>query len=218
LTPGQAGDGEGRKLIEAMGGPQEAGEVALLMDSAYEGNATQELAQRLGFVPVVPLNPNRRQPHKLDKALYRRRNEVERMFRRLKAWRRVFTRYDKTDVMFAAFITVALIAEALRLHQQTLVAVIAPQWTSPAHTHVRGPGYYRNAGYARDHIQYGTKRPKKGIPMMNTTLEQLCGLKLNGMAASLQDQLTQAGMTVMSFEERLALLVGRKVYFRNDKR
>ena len=98
-----------------MGGPQEAGEVALLMDSAYEGNATQELAQHLGFVAVVPSNPMRRQPHKLDKALYRRRNEVERMFRRLKAWRRVFTRYDKTDVMFAAFITVALIAEALRL-------------------------------------------------------------------------------------------------------
>ena len=37
------------------------------------------------------------------------------MFRRLKAWRRVFTRNDKTDVVFAAFITVALIAEALRL-------------------------------------------------------------------------------------------------------
>jgi transposase len=36
------------------------------------------------------------------------------MFRRLKAWRRVFTRYDKLDVMFATFITVALIAEALR--------------------------------------------------------------------------------------------------------
>ena len=84
------------------------------MDSAYEGDATRELAQQLGFVPVAPSNPQRRQPNKLDKALYRRRNEVERLFRRLKAWRRVFTRYDKLDVMFAAFITVALIAEALR--------------------------------------------------------------------------------------------------------
>ena len=67
-----------------------------------------------GFVPVVPPNPQRRQPWALDKALYRRRNEVERLFRRLKAWRRVFTRCDKTDVMFAAFITAALIAETLR--------------------------------------------------------------------------------------------------------
>jgi transposase len=97
-------------LIEAMGGPQEAGEVVLLMDSAYEGDATRELAQALGFVPVVPPNPQRKQPWSLDKPRYRSRNEVERLFRRLKAWRRVFTRYDKTDVMFAAFI-----AEALRL-------------------------------------------------------------------------------------------------------
>ena len=117
LTPGQAADGpEGRRRIEAMGGPQEAaGEVALLMDSAYEGEATRELAEQLGFVVVVPPNPQRKQPWALDKLRYRRRNEVERLFRRLKAWRRVFTRYDKLDVMFAAFITVALMAEALRL-------------------------------------------------------------------------------------------------------
>ena len=54
--------------------------------------------------------------------------------------------------------------------------------------------------------------------MMNTTLEQLRGLKLNGMAGGLQEQLTQAGMTAMSFEERLALLVDREVHWRNDKR
>ncbi len=34
-----------------------AGEVALLMDSADEGDARRELAQELGFVPVVPPNP-----------------------------------------------------------------------------------------------------------------------------------------------------------------
>ena len=54
--------------------------------------------------------------------------------------------------------------------------------------------------------------------MMNTTLEQLRGLKLNGMAGGLQEQLTQAGMTGISFEERLALLVDREVHCRNDKR
>ena len=80
LTPGQAADGpEGRRLIESMGGPHEAGEVALLMDSAYEGDATRELAQQLGFMPVVPPNPQRKQPWTLDKERYRRRNEVERL-------------------------------------------------------------------------------------------------------------------------------------------
>lgn len=54
--------------------------------------------------------------------------------------------------------------------------------------------------------------------MMNTTLEQLRSLKLAGMASGLQEQLTQAGMTALSFEERLALLVDREVHWRNDKK
>ena len=41
--------------------------------------------------------------------------------------------------------------------------------------------------------------------MMNTTMAQLRTLKLEGMACALQDQLTQAGMTAMSFEERLTM-------------
>ncbi len=54
--------------------------------------------------------------------------------------------------------------------------------------------------------------------MMNTTLEQLRSLRLAGMATGLQEQLTQACLTAMSFEERLALLVDREVHWRSDKR
>ena len=46
---------------------------------------------------------------------YRRRNEIERLFRRLKGYRRVFCRYDKLDVVFTGFIVLALIAEGLRV-------------------------------------------------------------------------------------------------------
>jgi transposase len=46
-------------------------------------------------------------------------HEVERLFRRLKAFRRVFSRYDKLDVMFAAFMLFALIADALRFNVNT---------------------------------------------------------------------------------------------------
>ena len=113
LTPGQAGDApQGRQLLQALGPLHEP--IALLMDSAYQDDATRSLAQDRGLVPVVPPNPQRRQPWTYDKQLYRQRNRIERLFRRLKAWRRVFTRYDKLDIMFAAFITIALIAEALR--------------------------------------------------------------------------------------------------------
>jgi transposase len=86
----------------------------MVMDCAYEGNATRALTRQLGFKPVVPPNPRRRQPWRLNQRLYRRRNEVERLFRRLKAFRRLFTRYDKLDVMFAAYVFFALIVIALR--------------------------------------------------------------------------------------------------------
>lgn len=57
------------------------------------------------------------------------------------------------------------------------------------------------------------------IPMMmNPTIEQLLNLRLTGMASGLQEQPTQAGMTAISFEERIALLVDREVHWRNDKR
>ncbi len=47
--------------------------------------------------------------------MYKRRNEVERLFRRLKGYRRIFSRFEKLDVMFSAFISFALIADGLRL-------------------------------------------------------------------------------------------------------
>ena len=46
--------------------------------------------------------------------MYRRRNEIERLFRRLKGFRRIFSRFDKLDVVFLAFFYFALIVEALR--------------------------------------------------------------------------------------------------------
>jgi len=54
--------------------------------------------------------------------------------------------------------------------------------------------------------------------MMNATLDQLRALKLTGMAAGLQDQLSSAHSTALSFEERIALLVERELHWRSDKR
>ena len=54
--------------------------------------------------------------------------------------------------------------------------------------------------------------------MMQTTLAQLRTLKLDGLATGLEEQLTQPGMSAMSFEERLALLIDREVHCRNDRK
>ena len=113
LSPGNAGDApEGRKLLVRLG--PSSGPCGLLMDRAYEGNETRNLGYELGYVPVVPPNPNRLIPWEYDKELYKRRNEVERLFRSLKGFRRVFTRFDKLARMYCAFVVFALIALALK--------------------------------------------------------------------------------------------------------
>ena len=84
------------------------------MDRAYEGDETRQVAADLGYVPVVPPKQNRLAPWAYDQALYKRRNAIERLFRRLKGFRRIFTRFEKLDVMFVAFLNFALIVEALR--------------------------------------------------------------------------------------------------------
>jgi transposase len=88
--------------------------IHLLMDRAYEGNETRQLALDLGYVPVVPPKQNRLMPWEYDRAMYKRRNEIERLFRRLKGFRRIFSRFEKLDVMFVAFINFALIVVGLR--------------------------------------------------------------------------------------------------------
>lgn len=113
LSPGQAHDApEGRALLDSLA-PLPLG-CHLLMDRAYEGDETRQLALRLGFDPVVPPKSNRVEPWRYKKALYRRRNEIERLFRRLKGFRRIFSRFEKLDLVFIAFIYFALIVEALR--------------------------------------------------------------------------------------------------------
>jgi transposase len=118
LSPGNAGDApQGRELLRN-GGAVPAG-CPLIMDRAYEGDETLHLARELGYLPVVPPNPNRLTPWEYDRVLYRRRNAIERLFRRLKAYRRVFSRFDKLDVLFVGFIVFALIFEALRFSVNT---------------------------------------------------------------------------------------------------
>ena len=105
-------DRRGAKLLDRLG-PQR-GNPPLVMDRAYSGDQTRRLAFDMGFTPVVPPLKSRVNPWEYDKELYKRRNEVERLFRRLKGYRRVFTRYDKLDALYAGFVLFAIIFDALR--------------------------------------------------------------------------------------------------------
>ena len=113
LSPGQAHEAPaGRELLQTLSGlPRRC---RLIMDRAYQGDETRQLALELGFTPVVPPVSTRLEPWRYSKAWYKRRNEIERLFRRLKGFRRIFSRFDKLDVMFMAFLCFVLVVEALR--------------------------------------------------------------------------------------------------------
>jgi len=49
-----------------------------------------------------------------DRTIYKRRKEVERLFRRLKGYRRIFSRFEKLDVMYRAFLNFALIVDMIK--------------------------------------------------------------------------------------------------------
>ena len=83
------------------------------MDRAYEDDQTRTLAQKQGFKVTVPPKKNRKEPWMYDKELYKKRNEVERYFLRLKRFRKVCTRYDKLDTVFLSVIMLAMILDAL---------------------------------------------------------------------------------------------------------
>jgi len=113
LSAGQSHDApEGRLLLETVGKQKHL--TPLVMDRAYEDELTRYIAQMLKFEPIVPPKSNRANPWEYDKELYKLRNEVERLFRLIQGFRRVFCRFDKLDIMYAAFIQIALIFVSIK--------------------------------------------------------------------------------------------------------
>ena len=112
LSGGEKNDSpEGIKLLNVT--PYITENEFLLMDKAYEGDNMRFTAKNLGYDPVVPPKSNRIHKWDYDKELYKLRNEIERFFRRLKRFRRIFTRYDKLDILYSGFILFAMIVDSL---------------------------------------------------------------------------------------------------------
>lgn len=76
-------------------------------DTAYDANGLRQFLIERGTIPVIPNNPTRKRLHHFDRATYKRRNLIERMFCRLKDWRRIATRYDKLARNFLSAVNLA---------------------------------------------------------------------------------------------------------------
>jgi transposase len=80
---------------------------AILADKGYDSDDVRSSLLLKGILPVIPPKANRKKPIDCDFVAYRDRNRVERMFNRLKQFRRVATRYDKTALSFRSFLNIA---------------------------------------------------------------------------------------------------------------
>lgn len=89
--------------------------TALIADKAYDGNRLRADIVNRDAIPVIPNKTNRKRLHPFDVEAYRHRNVIERMFCRLKDFRRIATRYDKLAQNFlSAVCLAALIAYWLK--------------------------------------------------------------------------------------------------------
>ena len=80
---------------------------AILADKGYDADYVLKAAKSMGAEAVIPPKSNRKSPRYFDKILYKERNLVERMFNKIKHFRRVATRYDKTSSAYLAFVLIA---------------------------------------------------------------------------------------------------------------
>ena len=95
-----------KALIEAAAGRFDR----LIADRGYDSNAVRAAIAEQGAEPVIPTTASRRAPIPSDRSAYRARNLVERLWCRLKDWRRIATRYDK---LAANYLSGAIIAATI---------------------------------------------------------------------------------------------------------
>ena len=98
LSPGNINDIALAPALLAAVGPVQR----LIADKAYDANSLRQFLNDQGAKAVIPSTTSRSRPIPYNKTLYRQRNLIERMFARLKDFRRVATRYDKLARNFLA--------------------------------------------------------------------------------------------------------------------
>lgn len=109
LQPGQRNDIIGvRPLIEGVGFD------ALLADKAFDADWLRKELDERGVAAVIPPRSNRKIQYAYDKVMYQWRHLVENYFAKIKEFRGIATRYDKTDTSFEANINLVATIIAVR--------------------------------------------------------------------------------------------------------
>ena len=103
LTAGQVSDYFGADTVL----PTLPDAGTLIADKGYDSDKLRKALAERGIKPCIPGRANRKEPIVYDTALYKSRNHIERLFGRLKDWRRIATRYDRCAHTFYSAICIA---------------------------------------------------------------------------------------------------------------
>jgi transposase len=103
LTPGNVHDCKVAKACIAAMPPS----AELVADKGYDSQALREWLAERGTQPVIPPRKNRKIQYQYDAEIYKQRNIVERLFCRIKDWRRVASRFDRNIKNFMAVVALA---------------------------------------------------------------------------------------------------------------
>ncbi len=99
---------------------------ALVADKGYDSDAVRDILTSMDVEAVIPARRNRRSPAAHDQVKYRWRNQVERLFNKLKNWRRGATQYDKTAECYIAFVSLASVLPRMLLFTMLKKLLLAP--------------------------------------------------------------------------------------------
>ena len=102
LTPGQDSD---HRQAQSLLGDDVPG--AVVADKGYDSESFADFIRQRKAEVVVPSRRSAKTPRNINKNLYKDRNKVERFFGRMKHYRRIATRYDKTAVSYLSFVYIA---------------------------------------------------------------------------------------------------------------
>ena len=102
LTPGQQAD---ITQAETLVAPYRPG--AVVGDKGFDSEAFIAFVEAKGAEAVIPSRRNRKEQREIDENLYKDRNKIERFFNRLKHYRRIATRYEKTARNYLSFVYLA---------------------------------------------------------------------------------------------------------------
>lgn len=102
LTGGHRGDcPQAYRLLDGL--PADV----VMADAAYDADPLRQAIADKGAIAVIPNNPSRARKYPLDKHLYAQRHLIECCFSKLKQFRRVATRYEKTARNYLSVVTLA---------------------------------------------------------------------------------------------------------------